>query len=123
VLRGVIDRLALRVRDSGVNLQAEIAADLPGIVGDGDRLSQVFSNDRQCAEAYTARRQGGGGRTIDRRLIGRQARGIDRGVEITVADTGSGIPPEPAAHFRALHQIDKSRARSKKAAWDWAWRL
>jgi signal transduction histidine kinase len=118
VLRGVIDRLALRVQDSGVNLQAEIAADLPGIVGDGDRLSQVFSNLIDNALTHTLP---GGKVVVAARSIGgssavKRGESIE-GVEITVADTGSGIPPEDLPRiFERFYQIDKSRARSKEGS-------
>ncbi len=118
VSRGVIDRLALRAQTSGVNLQAEIAADLPAIVGDGDRLAQVLSNLIDNGLKHTPR----GGKIVvtARSLSGSSAvkRGKPlAGMEITVADTGSGIPPEDLSRiFERFYQIDKSRARSKEGS-------
>jgi two-component system, OmpR family, sensor kinase len=120
VLRGVIDRLALRAQSSGVNVQTEIASDMPAIVGDGDRLAQVFSNLIDNALQHTP----SGGKIVvtARSISGSSAvkRGTPRvleGVEITVADTGSGIPPEDLSRiFERFYQIDKSRARSKEGS-------
>ena len=120
VLRAVIDRLALRVQGSGVNLQTEIASDIPVITGDGDRLAQVFSNLIDNALKHTP----DGGKIIiaARSLSGTTTvkRGAPRaieGVEISVADTGSGIPPEDLSRiFERFYQIDKSRARSKEGS-------
>jgi signal transduction histidine kinase len=120
VLRGVLERLALRAQSSGVNLQTEIAPDMPAIVGDGDRLAQVFSNLIDNALKHTP---GGGKIVITAHAISGSSavkRGTQRaleGVEITVADTGSGIPPEDLARiFERFYQIDKSRARSKEGS-------
>ena len=120
VLRGVIDRLALRAQSSGISLQAEIASSMPSIVGDGDRLAQVFSNLIDNALKHTP----SGGKIIvtARSISGSSAvkRGTLRaieGMEITVADTGSGIPPEDLSRiFERFYQIDKSRARSKEGS-------
>jgi signal transduction histidine kinase len=118
VLRGVIDRLALRAQSSGVTVQTEIAANIPAIVGDGDRLAQVFSNLIDNALKHTP----SGGKIVvtARSISGSSAvkRGKPmEGVEITVADTGSGIPPEDLSRiFERFYQIDKSRARSKEGS-------
>jgi signal transduction histidine kinase len=120
VLRGVLDRLALRAQSSGVNLQSELAVDLPAIVGDGDRLAQVFSNLIDNALKHTP---SGGKITITARSISgssavkRSTLRAIGGVEIAVADTGSGIPPEDLSRiFERFYQIDKSRARSKEGS-------
>jgi signal transduction histidine kinase len=118
VLRGVIEWLGLRAQDSGIQLQTEIAADIPPITGDGDRLAQVFSNLIDNALKHTP----GGGRIVvtARSISGSSAvkRGKPmEGVEITVADTGSGIPPEDLSRiFERFYQIDKARARSKEGS-------
>jgi signal transduction histidine kinase len=118
VLRSVIDRLVLRAQSSGVALQTEIAPDMPAIVGDGDRLAQVFSNLIDNALKHTP--SGGKIAITARSISGSSA--VKRGkaleaVEITVADTGSSIPPEDLARiFERFYQIDKSRARSKEGS-------
>lgn len=118
VLQGVIDRLALRAQSGGINVQTEIAADIPAIVGDGDRLAQVFSNLIDNAVKHTP---SGGKIVVTARSISgssavKRSRSLE-GMEITVADTGSGIPPEDLSRiFDRFYQIDKSRARSKEGS-------
>ncbi len=118
LLRAVLDRLMLRAQTGGVNLQTEIASDLPAITGDGDRLAQVFNNLIDNALKHTP----GGGKVVvaARSISGSSAvrRGKPLGgVEITVADTGSGIPPEELSRiFERFYQVEKSRARSKEGS-------
>ena len=115
LLQNVIERLALRAQESGVALHTDIAAGLPAIVGDGDRLAQVFSNLIDNALKHTP---GGGKVTVAARTISGSA-AVKRGkplsgVEISVADTGAGIPPEDLARiFERFYQVDKSRVKSK----------
>ena len=46
--------------------------------------------------------------------INLDARAVDHGVEIVVADTGVGIPPEALSLiFDRFHRVDKGRARSQ----------
>ncbi|HSD83276.1 MAG TPA: HAMP domain-containing sensor histidine kinase, partial [Anaerolineae bacterium] len=120
VLHGVIERLAPWVQTSGVELQTAIAADLPALVGDGDRLAQVFNNLIDNALKHTP---SGGKVVVAARSISGSAavkRGTLRaseGVEISVADTGPGIPAEDLSRiFERFYQVEKSRARSKEGS-------
>ncbi len=102
---------------------------LPTIVGDGDRLAQVFTNFLDNAIKHTPK---GGQVTIK----GSIAKGIPRlrpvraglvkrdavttisersdFVEISIIDTGPGIPPEDLARiFERFYQVDKSRKRGQ----------
>ena len=120
LLRGICERLQPRAQENGVQLQADLAATLPVITGDGDRLAQVFGNLIDNALKHTS---AGGKVTVAAcALSGSSAvkRGMLRaieGVEISVADTGSGIPPEDLPHiFDRFYQVEKSRVRSKEGS-------
>jgi two-component system OmpR family sensor kinase len=103
LLAGTVDRMGLRAREKGLTLRAELPPVLPSMAGDADRLAQVFTNLLDNAIKYTP--QGG---TVT--LTAAEAPG---GVEVAVADTGSGIPPEDLSRiFERFYQVDKSRARS-----------
>lgn len=77
---------------------------VPPLVGDRDRLVQVFTNLVDNGLAYTP----AGGRVhIGLRLHSPSA------VEVTVQDTGPGIPPEERSRiFERFYQAEKARARS-----------
>jgi signal transduction histidine kinase len=78
------DVFSLRSRETGVAL--EIASpQVPDVLGDFDRLEQVLGNLLDNAFRHTP-----AGGTV--RLTAREA--ADRMVEVSVADTGEGIPPE-----------------------------
>jgi signal transduction histidine kinase len=78
---------------------------LPILVGDGDRLAQVFTNLVDNALKFTP----AGGQVI---LSARQD-GTE--MEIEVRDTGSGIAPEALGRvFDRFYQADASRARRER---------
>jgi signal transduction histidine kinase len=99
LLRNVTERLTPQAQAAGVTLELQ-TGDLPAIVGDGDRLVQVFSNLVDNAIKFTP----SGGR------VGLQAAALPNGVQVEVSDTGAGMTPEVAAHiFERFYQADASR--------------
>jgi signal transduction histidine kinase len=99
LLRGVVEDFLPLAKQAQVDLQ--ITAD-PGllVVGDADRLAQVFTNLVDNSLKFT---QAGGKVTLS-------AHPSDGWVEVNVCDTGPGIPPEELERiFERFYQIDKSR--------------
>jgi len=80
----VAELVAPRAQAKGIELAAHIAPDLPThLIGDRDRLRQILLNLVGNAVKFTE----AGGVGLDLRQSG-------AGVEITVADTGPGIPAD-----------------------------
>ena len=100
VAQACVERLALRAADAQLTLLTDFDT-LPNIHGDGDRLAQVITNLIDNAIKYTP---AGGKITV-------QTRPANNGVELSVSDTGRGIPQEDLARvFERFYQVDKSRA-------------
>ncbi len=99
IAQGVAERLSIRAQERGVHLVQDIQA-VPDMAGDGDRLAQVLTNLLDNALQFTP--EGG---TV--RLGLRPAGG---GIELSVSDTGQGIPPEDLPRvFERFYQVDKAR--------------
>ena len=85
ILRGLVDFVTPEMEAAGVTVKRDLAADLPAVWADEGQLRAVFLNLlRNSREAMS------GGGTI----AVRTGRTADGGAEVTVSDTGSGIPPE-----------------------------
>lgn len=103
LLPAVVEKFQLRAREKTVNLSLELPDRLPVLKGDADRLAQVFTNLVDNALKHTP----AGGRVLV------SAAPAPDGVQVAVADTGAGIPPEDLGRvFERFYQVDKSRARS-----------
>jgi two-component system phosphate regulon sensor histidine kinase PhoR len=94
-------------------LRAQVDADLPLINGDQERLVQVLANLLDNAIKYTPE---GGQITVAARripvLAHRTADGPRTGVELTVTDTGIGIPEKDRPRvFERFYRVDKARSR------------
>ncbi len=116
VLRSIVEKMGPRAQQSHVALNTEIPDGLPSITGDGDRLAQVFGNLIDNAIKHTP---AGGKVTVMARLlsgssVAKKNKPWPGGIEISVADTGAGIPQEDLSRiFERFYQVDKSRARAR----------
>jgi signal transduction histidine kinase len=92
-----------RAAERGVTLRLDLPPELPPVEVDRARIAQVLRNLLANALTHT----GPGGEVVLSAAAG------DAAVELQVADTGSGIPPEHLPHvFERFYRADRSRARA-----------
>ncbi|MDP3909888.1 MAG: ATP-binding protein [Gemmatimonadales bacterium] len=97
--------MADRAATAAVRLDVAIAADVRTLEADPEAVRQILTNLFDNALRHTP-----GGGTI--RLEARRARGRAAGVELIVADSGSGIPAEHLPRiFERFYRVDAGRAR------------
>lgn len=105
VLSTVVRQLSPQAGEAEVQLELT-AGSLPTVVGDRDRLAQVFTNLVDNAIQHAPP-----GSAVK---IEVQSRGSE--LIISVTDSGEGIPEEDQNRiFERFYQVDKSRARSIKS--------
>jgi signal transduction histidine kinase len=96
LLKTAADTIRPRAEDKDVSLTVDAPADLPLVAVDGPRLGRALDNLLDNALTYSNR----GGR------ITLAATAADGAVTLSVADVGSGIPPEHLPHlFERFHRI------------------
>ena len=102
LLDETLQRFEAQARGREIALDCDVAADVPPVAGDRDRLVQVLSNLLENALKFTAPR----GR------IALHARPLARAIEISVEDSGAGIAPDDLPRvFDRFWQADRgSRA-------------
>lgn len=112
LLRACCERLQLRAQEAGITLECQ-AGQGPSVVGDGDRLMQVFTNLVDNALKATST---GGKITVT--VETRDGNGKQPGwADISVTDTGRGIPPEDVPRlFERFYQVEKSRAGGRSGS-------
>jgi histidine kinase len=102
IARTVAKRLSPQFESKHISLDLELAPDLPHVLADEDRAIQILTNLTGNALQYTPE---GGRITIS-------AKRLNGEVQISVRDTGVGIPPEHLSHiFDRFYRVDKSRSR------------
>ncbi len=102
LVRTVAKRLASQAESKRISLDLELAPDLPRVLADEDRAVQVLTNLTGNALQYTPEN---GTVTI-------AARRMNQEVQVSIQDTGIGIPPEHLPHiFDRFYRADKSRSR------------
>lgn len=126
ILNSTVDRLLPQAVKKEIELVRKWA-DLPPVIGDGDRLAQLFTNLLDNAVRHTPQ---GGSVTIKARVashlslprqnVARQPSGTSPEpasmLQVAISDTGPGIPPDELARiFERFYQTDKSRKRGSGA--------
>lgn len=102
LVQTVTNRLAPQAESKRISLDFELNPDLQPVLADEDRIIQVLANLTGNALQYMP---DGGKVTI-------KAKQINNEVQISIKDTGVGIPPEHLSHiFDRFYRADKSRSR------------
>lgn len=92
----------IQAAKKNIELTGECEEDAPIFEADGLRLEQVLNNLIDNAVKYTNR----GGK------VQIKARPFADGIEISVSDSGVGIPPQDLVHvFERFYRADKARSR------------
>lgn len=104
--RPVIDKclniLDKAIKDKSIKIKMDVPADLPKILVDHKRISQVFLNLLDNAVKYTP--EGG--------AIAVTADTLPKAVKFNITDTGIGIPEKDLPRiFERFYRVDKARSR------------
>jgi signal transduction histidine kinase len=98
----VLSEIDVARSDRGVVVEADVPKDLPAAMADRERIHQVLFNLVDNAVRFTP---AGGGVTVS-------ASRHNGSVELRVADTGVGIPPEHLPRlFERFYRVDPARSR------------
>lgn len=98
----VVEAIHVAAQEFEITLERRVEENLPPVRGDTQRLRQVLNNLLSNALRHTP---AGGRVEISTRLAGDK-------IEVAVADSGPGIPPEDLPHiFERFYRGDRSRAR------------
>ena len=118
VLEETVSTLAPTAMKKGVSLELDVPVDLPPVLGDGERLRQVFINLADNAVKFTP--SGGAVRLVARAALEQTTNEpalvivapLRQVVEVRVIDTGIGVPEsEREKVFDPFYQIDQSSTR------------
>ena len=98
-----VEAAQARASAKGVVLKVELLTDLPSVNVDPQRVEQILGNLLSNALTHTPP----GGEIVA------AARAREGEVEISVSDTGEGIPPEHLPYiFERFYRVDRSRSRA-----------
>ena len=110
LLRDCVARLGPQSEQTGSTLLLEVPPSLAPVVGDADRLDQVFANLVDNALKHVRNAPDGGQVMI-------QAAENEQSIVCSVADDGPGIPNQDLPRiFERFYQVDKSRVRRESGA-------
>jgi two-component system, OmpR family, sensor kinase len=105
LLRSITEKFTPQAQRAGIRLQWNVPENLPALIGDGDRLAQVFTNLVDNALKFTP---ANGQVTLSAVNAGDE-------IEVSVQDIGIGVPNEALPRlFDRFYQVDPSRAGGAK---------
>lgn len=104
MLEEVADRFSFQLRQRNIRIEIRVEPGVPAILLDRDKIEQVLDNLVSNAIKYTG----------DEGAIRIVARRSDKDhLEISVQDTGIGIPKKDLARiFERFYRVDKARSRN-----------
>ncbi len=101
LLRNIIDKFTPLAQKTNISLQLNVSTNLPVLIGDGDRLAQIFTNLVDNALKFTPANG----------LVTLSATKAGAEMEITITDSGIGVPSNALPRlFDRFYQVDASRA-------------
>ncbi|MBT3338180.1 MAG: HAMP domain-containing histidine kinase [Anaerolineae bacterium] len=104
LLRNADEKFALQANQKEVALQID-TPDPATVMGDGDRLAQVFTNLIDNALKHTSAQD----------TVHVRAEALSKEIYIRVSDSGAGISPKALPHiFERFYQADPARSRQGK---------
>jgi signal transduction histidine kinase len=104
LMQSVVTQFSAQARVQQVTLATHLAADLPALEIDAQRITQVLGNLLSNALRHTPE-----GQTITCEVTQQAGQ-----VVFVVADTGAGIPPDILAHlFERFYRADEARYRQE----------
>lgn len=96
------EAVAPEAESKGQTLEVKVPPDLPRMEGDAQKLYQAVVNLMVNAVRYTP----------ERGFITVSAHSVEKGLEVTVADNGIGIPAADLPRiFERFYRVDKGRSR------------
>ena len=105
LLRSIVEKFTRQAQDAGVDLRLNGSDDLPTLIGDGDRLAQVFTNLVDNALKFTP---ANGKVTLNAVKAGDE-------MEVSITDTGIGVPKHTLPRlFDRFYQADAARTGGEK---------
>ena len=105
LLKSVVEKFRPMAAQAGVDLNLSLPDKLPVLMGDGDRLAQVFTNLVDNAIKFTPHDG----------KVDLWARGDKDEIQVSVNDTGKGIPADAIPKiFDRFYQVDTSRSGGEK---------
>jgi two-component system cell cycle sensor histidine kinase PleC len=108
ILQASIASFHTAAQEAGIEIEGNIASELPAVKGDAAKLRQAFGNLISNAVRFTPH---GGRVTVLARAL------ESGGVTVTVRDTGLGMTPEEiAVALTPFAQVDASRSRWREGA-------
>jgi len=101
LLQNIVEKFTPQAQKTGITVRLNTPDQLPTLIGDGDRLAQVFTNVVDNALKFTP----AGGQ------VSLAAAVVEAEMEISITDSGIGVPKEALPHlFDRFYQVDISRA-------------
>jgi|SRR5690554_87654 len=101
VIDDVVKGVEVQISNKGLNLELEVPDQLPPIIGDRDQIHRLLVNIVNNAISYTVEGE-----------ISISAISLHNYVEVTVKDTGIGIPSRDLTRiFERFYRVDKARSR------------